>query len=418
MRADRRWLEWGKDAAIVLLTLSAAYLLTMTPLVQDSGLLAPRESPGTKTAAAAGTAAMLPARLALTGEGGRCGVQYDEAWLEELFPPLGALLRDALASAGDPRLITEAVWQRYLGGESVYFDFAGEVPLSALERWLRGPGAGAPAGSARRVLLCAGEGDQVLLCWQEAGSGQFFACSTALTKALHLDPAVENASFNGAYFAFESRTLTGLLAPYTLITEGEQGGAQYAAASPLSAEAGVEAVLEALAFNGQNHVPVSGGEVYVDGGDRLVVSDDGMVTYRAAQGDKYPVDPGLSGGVDGARALAERTLGALCGEARLYLMSAREGGDVLRVRFGYLLDGCAVSLGAEGWAGEFVIREGYVTEFTLRFRSYAAGEQRVLLLPIDKAAAMLPDLNAERRELVIQYRDGGGSGLTPDWVAE
>ena len=39
MRGKRRWLEWGKDMAIVLLSLSAIYLLTMTPLVQDSGLL-------------------------------------------------------------------------------------------------------------------------------------------------------------------------------------------------------------------------------------------------------------------------------------------------------------------------------------------------------------------------------------------
>lgn len=49
MRNKRRWIEWGKDALIVLLTLSAAYLLSVTPLVRDSGLLdllAPQESPG------------------------------------------------------------------------------------------------------------------------------------------------------------------------------------------------------------------------------------------------------------------------------------------------------------------------------------------------------------------------------------
>ena len=39
MRDKRRWIEWGKDALIVLLTLSAVYLLSMTPLIRDSGLL-------------------------------------------------------------------------------------------------------------------------------------------------------------------------------------------------------------------------------------------------------------------------------------------------------------------------------------------------------------------------------------------
>ena len=90
---------------------------------------------------------------------------------------------------------------------------------------------------------------------------------------------------------------------------------------------------------------------------------------------------------------------------------------MMRVRFGYLLDGCAVYLGSEGWAAEFWIRDGCVTQFTLRFRGYAADGERTLLLPVDKAAAMLPDLDAQRRELVLQYRDGGGTSVAPGWVA-
>ncbi len=420
MRDKRRWIEWGKDVLIVLLTLSAVYLLTMTPLVRDSGvldLLSPRESPGAGPSEESGEMVMLPARLAVTGEGGRYGVQYDEGRLEELFPPLGALLGDALASAGTPQSITEGEWRRYLGGTGVYFDFQGEVPLAALKRWLQGPEAGSPSGSARRVLLCAGAEDQVLLCWQEAGSGQFFCCSTALTQSLHLDPAAEGPTSNGAYFAFEDQALTRLLDPYTLITEGEQGREGYDASVPLTSGAGAAAVLEALDYSAQNHAPVSGGEVYLDGGDRLVVSANGTVTYRAAQPEKYPVGRDIADQVDGVRTLAERTLGALCGEAQLYLMSAREEGGTLRVRFGYLLDGCAVRLGGEGWAAEFWVEDGYVTRFTLRFRCYTANGERALLLPIDKAAAMLPDLTDERRELVIQYRDGGGAAVSPDWVA-
>lgn len=95
MGDKRRFIEWGKDALIVLLSLSAAYLLSMTPLVQDSGvleLLSPQESLNPSASTASQGVAMLPARLAISGEGGRCGVQYDKAQLEELFPLLGALL--------------------------------------------------------------------------------------------------------------------------------------------------------------------------------------------------------------------------------------------------------------------------------------------------------------------------------------
>ena len=420
MRNKRRWIEWGKDVLIVLLTLSAIYLLGMTPLVQDSGvldLLAPKESPGAGLSEESRGMVMLPVRLAVTGEGGRYGVQYNEESLEELFPPLGALLRDALASAGTPQSITEGEWQRCLGGTGVYFDFQGEVPLAALKRWLQGPEDASPSGSARRVLLCAGAEDQVLLCWQEAGSGRFFSCPTALTQSLHLDPAAAGLTPNGAYFAFESRELTRLLDPYTLITGGEQDREGYDVSVPLTGGTGTAAVLEALDYNAQSHAPVSSGEVYLDGGDRLVVSANGTVTYRAAQPEKYPVGRDIADGVDGVRALAERTLGALCGEARLYLMSAREEGGALRVRFGYLLDGCAVRLGGEGWAAEFWVEGGYITRFTLRFRCYTANGERALLLPIDKAAAMLPDLTDERRELVIRYRDGGGTAVWPDWMA-
>ncbi len=420
MRDKERWIELGKDALIVLLTLSAVWLLSMTPLIQDSGmvdLLAPKESPGVGQTGAGQVAAMLPVRLAVTGEGGRLGIQYDEGALEEQFPPLGALLGDALASAGQPQAMTEAEWQRCLGAEGVYFDFAGDVPLSALERWLQGPGETELTGSARRVLLCAGEGDQVLLCWQEMAGGGFYSCSTALTQALHLEPVASSVTPNGAYFAFENQALTDRLAPYTLVTEGELGGEGYAMSVPLVGEGETLTVLAALDFNSQNPAPVSGGQVYLDGGDRLVVNRGGTVAYRAAQGEKYPVGDALADGVDGARALAEAALGTMCGEARLYLMSAQEADGVLRVRFGYLLDGCAVYLGNEGWAAEFLIFGGYITQFTLRFRSYAANGERALLLPIDKAAAMLPDLTAQRRELVLQYQDSGGETLFPSWVA-
>ena len=304
MKDKRRLIEWGKNVLIVLLTASAVWLLTMTPLVQDSGLLdlfAPQESPGVGAGGVRQGTAMLPVRLAITGEEGRCGVQYDEARLEELFSPLGALLGDALASAGTPQTLSEGDWQRYLRGTGIYFDFGGGVPLSALERWLQGPGNGALTGSARRVLLCAGTDDQVLLCWQEADGGGFFTCRTGLTQALHLEPAAEGAASNGAYFAFEDQELSQRLAPYTLITEGGEGGTEYTVSAPLAAEGSSAAVLSALSFSSQDHAPVSGGEVYVDGGDRLVVNVNGTVTYRAARsGRRGGRGPDAGGGGPGA----------------------------------------------------------------------------------------------------------------------
>ena len=424
MRGKRRAIEWGKNALIALLTLSALLLLSVTPLVQDSGLtewLRPRRADRGASEVSAQPGLVLPARLAVYRDGERYGLQYDDGQMEELFAAFGPLLGEALSGAGEPAPLTEAAWRDRLCRPGAYFDFSGAVPLSALARWLGG-GACPLKGSARRAALCAGEDDQVALCWQDAGDGGFYTCSTTLSRALHLDPALETVSPNGAYFAFEDAGLTRLLDPFTLITEGEGTGAQYAVTMPLTTASGMETLLNALSFNSQNHVPGSTGEVYLDGADRLVVQDGSIVTYRAAQGEKYPVE-GRDGvmaadqAADGARALAERVLGPLCGDARLYLLSVEEYEGGWRVRFGYRLGGCAVYLYDEGWAAEFIVQRGYITSFVLRVRSYAADGSSVLLLPIDRAAVLLPDLTEEKRELVVRYRDGGGQIVSPSWEA-
>ena len=424
MRSRRRAVEWGKNVLIVLLTLSALFLLSMTPLVRDSGL-AGLLGPGSASLGASGVSAqpgmVLPARLAVYRDGERYGLQYDDETMEERFAAFGPLLGEALSGAGEPAPLTESGWRERLCRPGAYFDFAGEAPLSVLARWLGGE-ACPLEGSARRVALCTGEGDEVALCWQDAGDGGFYACSTTLSRALHLEPALETVTPNGAWFAFEDDDLAGLLAPFTLITEGVGTGAQYAVTMPLNAAAGIETLLDALSFNSQNHAPGSTGEVYLDGADRLVVQDGGTVTYRAAQGEKYPVEnrdgsTSADQAADGARALAERALGSLCGDARLYLMSAEEYGEGWRLRFGYRLDGCAVYLDGEGWAAEFIVQSGYITDFVLRVRGYTADGESVLLLPIDRAAVLLPDLTEEKRELVLRYRDGGGQSVSPHWEA-
>lgn len=423
--SKRRLIEWGKNVLILLLSVSAIYLLTMTPLVQDSGLLDlfssrdNREEDGNVVVL---TAAAHPSRMAVVGHGGRYGVQYDQNTVDELFARLGPLLGEGLVSSGDPQVISENRWQEALSQLCIYFDFDRSIPLAALGSWLHPEGECALKGTARRILLSAGDGDQVRLCYQDEENGQFYSCTTGLSRALHLDSLMESVEGNDARFAFESEELSQLLHPYTLVTEAG-GGEIYAVSNPLAAANVVGAVLKELSFGNESHVSISGGDAYLDGGARLEVSDSGSITYSDGQRQKYPVtavdeQPTVAEMIEAARQLAERTVGTRCGDARIYLESVRETEDGCWVRFGYRLNGSAVWLYEDGWAAEFLIQDGYISHFTLHFRSYAATGSETMLLPMDRAAVMLPGLTDEVRELVIQYRDRGGAEVSPIWVAE
>lgn len=420
---SKRLIEWGKNLVILLLTASALYLLTMTPLVQDSGLadlFAPRvEQPGGEVVL---SAAAHPSRMAVMGGNGRYGLQYDQEAVDELFARMGPLLGEGLTSSGEPRSVSEQDWQSYLIRSGIYYDFDRSIPLSALGSWLDPDGVCSLEGTARRILLIAGENDRVWLCYQDGADGRFYACTTELSCSLHLEPLVNSEEGNAAQFAFENEELSRLLRPYTLVTEGGNGEI-YTAVNPLDAYGEEAAVLKKLSFGSDSHAPVSGGEAYLDGSARLEVTEGGTLIYNDGQQRKYPVAAAgehatVAEVIEAARQLAEGTMGTRCGQARLYLESVRETQDGYRVRFGYRLNGSAVWLYEEGWAAEFLIREGCISEFTMHFRAYSDSGEKALLLPMNQAAVILPGLTDEARELVIQYRDRGGETVSPGWVAE
>ena len=424
MRRTRRWVELGKDVLIAALALSAIALFTMTPLVQDSGLLSTTPLPvqAGRGDSVTLTAAAYPSRMALTSDAGRYGVQYDQSAVDQLFSQTGALLGEALTSAGQAEALDEERWRALLQGENLYFDFSGQIPLAALGSWLDPQGQQcALEGSARRILLAAGEEDTVLLCWQ-GEEDAFFSCQTGLSRSLHLSPAVTGTEENGALFAFENQSLSPLLDPYTLFTESVSQTV-YAASTPVSSGSDLSWLLDALSFNGQNHTSITGGEAYLEGDDRLEVRSGGTVLFRAGQPGRYPVartgaQPTLAEMVEAARELAEATIGANCGQARLHLISARETQEGWLIQFGYQLDGSSVWLYEDGWAAQFLVRDGFVTQFTLQFRTYTDTGEQAVLLPADRAAAILPTLTRQPRELVLQYRDQGESLVEPIWVAQ
>lgn len=410
------WTERLKSLLILLLTVSAVWMLILL-FAGSSGRpgLLPQQAAAEQTPTYADTqGAPLPAVIVITSPAGRYGVQADRATIGSLFARVSPLLEDALTAAGPAEEISEADWQEGLSQEGLYLDFWGEIPFSVLADSLS-DAEGPLAGSTRRLALCAGPEDQVLLRWQDPSSLLFYSSTTALNRSLHLSALAADYSANGTYFAYENETLSQLVSPYTLVT-GDSSTGEYTASNPLSGT-DLSSVLSALSFSSQNHTRISSGEVYVDGGDRLEVRDNGTLSYRSSGPGKYPAGSTLAEAVQAARTLAERALSSLAGSGEVCLLDASQSENGISIHFGYRLDGSPVVLSNQDWCASFTAQGGYLTEYTLVFRTYTPSDNHTPLLPISRAALILPDLTDQRLELFTQYRDSGDEPVALEWVA-
>lgn len=422
--------EWGKNLLILGLSLSAVYLFTLSPLYLNSPLRGwtSRMLPvGDGTAVSVSlTAAARPTAMAVTSSAGRYGLQYDTAAVDALFDQTGGLLGEALGSAGAPVAVPEWRWRGALGDEGVYFDFSGVIPFSALAGWLGdGERNDQLSGDVRRLVLAPGEDGAVWLYYQDGRDpGVFRACATALKVDSHLTPLVTAFAPNGASFAFEEEALA-LCYPYTLIAGGTTSAAVYTASSPLAA--GGEALkqaLSALSFSGAlvTSYAVDGGTVYRVGEDSLLAGRDGSLTYYGTDGSLYPVAsegsaPTLAEMIETTRRMVASVVEPVCGDARLYLISAsEEGGDTV-ITYGYSLNGAQVWTGNGGWAAQFTLTDGLLAGFTVYPRCYTATGGGTPLLPAAQAAAAMEARGAGGSELLLVYRDAGGEHVLAGWAA-
>lgn len=422
--------EWVKNLLIIGLSLSALYLFTLSPLYLNSPLrgwtsrLGPAAEGG-QTVSVSFTAAARPTRMAVNSGAGRYGLQYDAAGVSALFSQTGSLLGEALGSAGEAAAVSEGRWRRALTGESLYFDFSGSIPFSALTSWLSGEENPLLTGDVRRLALAPGnDGEEVWLFWQDAwNSALFYASVTNLRVSAHLEPQLTAFAPNGARFAFEDEALAAYY-PYTLITDEPGSAAVYAASNPVAAreDPAMKQLLSALSFSGVLVAEYAMGDdaVYRAGENTLTVSRDGSLAYHGTDGSYYPVasegaQPTLAEMIETTRRLAAGALQPLCGEAELYLLSARQEDGETWITYGYSLNGAPVWTGNEGWAAQFKLVNGALTGFVMHPRSYYATDRATLVLPAVQAAAAMSALEVQDSELLLVYRDVGGETVSAGW---
>lgn len=421
-----RLIEWGKSFLIVLLALSALYLLSLTHVFDDGpkdflGLFASRPAASSEpTPVPSSSSSVYPVRLAVCRDGQRYGVQYDQAAVDTAYAELATLFSEAFSSAAQPRQIRASTWRATLGRTGIYLDYLYAVPLDILSG-LAEEGEHNPilTGSARRVCLAEDENGGVSLFYINETDGSYYASQTTLSLTSHLETAVSEFSPNGAMFAFEVADMA-TLDPYTLLTAAPQANT-YTAGNPLAADsARISELLTTLTFHAQNATldPVLGGQ-YVEGSDFLRLSSHGVVTFHTVgdTGFRFPLsDTSMQGALDYVSTLTSATVGAWCGQARLQLSGIEQTPDGLIITFQYCLNGSPVALSEES-AARFVVQNGAVTDFSLYLRTYTNTEETSPLLPVLQAAAAMEALDTDGKELVLLYQDSGGETVSAYWAA-
>lgn len=432
-RRRRRLVEWGKNAVIVLLLLSALWLVSRPQLyggqIEEwlSAAFSAGEDGGTAPVVETVdvTQVVRPVRMAAMGEQGRYGTAYDAPGTAALFSATADLLNEALSSAQSPQRVTQQRWEEALSASpGLYFEFAGALPLSVMADLLSNGESGSTlTGTAARLCLCVRQGG-VQLLYQDEGDGRYYAAATDVVGGVQLSAAVEGLTANGTQFAFE-RADCAALAPHTMLPAQTPQPVDYLTSAPLAAEENAAALREQLGFGAQGTASyeVADGTVYLNGGDALRLGTGGRVTFTAGEGElRFPVAAGPEGAapvetMEAVYLLVQRAVSPWLGEGELHLARYETGEDgAVRIEFEYYLGGARVLLWDGSPAAAVTVQGGAVTDLSLCLRGYTAGSTASAVLPVTQAAAAVSVGEGEGGELLLCYRDLGGSSASAGWA--
>lgn len=423
-----RLIEWGKTLLILLLAISAVYLMGQTQF--SDGML---ESVRDRLSSAASngeegladhskSTVIRPVRLVMTLEGGqRYGVQYNQTESDSAFSSVSTLLAEALSSASTPQKIGQWTWRSNLNEVGIYLDLHDPLPLEVLSGQTNsGQQSAVSSVTVRRICLAAGQNDSVNLLYIDESDGNFYFCATTLSRRSHLDPVLTGRSANGALFAFEVPGMEHV-APYVLLTTTPKP-VKYRSENPLMSDSTrMGELLNTLSLRGRsNELDPTVGGLLVEGNDSLRLMEDGTLTFHTIGDTDFRLllpENTLQGALDYTRELAAATVGKWCQEATLYLSGVQETDNGLEIRYRYCLNGIPVELPEGNPAARFTVRNGAVTDFFLYFRAYSVTDETTLILPELQAAAVLGTSAAEENELTLIYPDSGGDLVGACWIA-
>ncbi len=419
----RRLINALQNVAMVVLSLSALYLLISLPIFQgavarrfQTFLTTPVSDSGEDAVGLDGEFASVG--LMVTGSNGhdryglRCAATNDPV-LKEILP----LFQEALGSAGEIGLAADLTLQTALESPGIFLDLASQLPLKAVSVWLGGEETVFDRQVSSMALTTEEPGSAMLyLC---SGEGEIFRYATALPVSA-VETLCENAAPNGSAFAYETNYAA--LDPYAILAPEPDGLKNITGSLPGGYS--TYNILTALDFNAHTsyRYPESGGaEVVIDTPRTLRISPDGTVSYTGAgevDSELYrAAKPGDVPTMDGALRAACRlanalTTGSVASPLYLYAVDATEDG--WQIFFRYQWEGIPIHFPDGPDALSVTVSGGEVTSFTYRSRLYEEAGPAEKLLPVSMAvsiASLYPGGG-----LNVGYIDAGGDSLAPQWL--
>jgi len=421
-----------QNALIILLTVSALFLLSQTALFGSLSAKSPEqifdrffgaEISETADSSAALSNLAAPMQILFINDFSRFG-QTSVTVRSSVFESISPLLSDALSSASSPVSVSEADFFSALQECGIYCDFTISLPLSILENALGIESQIKTDHFVRRALLFPDGQDVKLYLVDDTGLCTLYATTVAGRAVTEL---LDAQSDNGAYLCAQLPDEFVGLSPYTLIVSEQPQLYALSAVNPL-AEADLSDLLRAAEFNPhtENRYTESSGTVVIREGDSsLRIAQDGTVTYQgssaepnslyhvAAQGAK----PTALETMRAIQAFASSFLQNKTGSAALCLSSMVSTAAGYRVYLDYAVNGTPIFFADGSHAAAFTVSGNTITAFSLHFRSYGLTDEAALILPLQQAFAIAQS-SYENAEPRIYYVDSGTSIVFPGWIAE
>ena len=420
---NKRLVNGLQNAALLLLTASALFLLLHTPVLHGGWALTspaasltpqPIQETAGELSAMLGSVHIMVAADSEYGRFGQLCVGEDDPLVQQVIP----LFREALGSAAELEAAAHQDFQDALAGTAIYVDFNTQLPLTAVAACL-----GETAGTdrpIRAIALAAGQIEGVSM-YLRSEDGGLFRCATALPVSA-VEAICASVQPNGSSFAYETNYTA--LEPYTLLAARVSQPPELQADLP----AGYNHynLLTALDFNAHTNFWYTDrdGAVVVEESPRtLRIGPDGTVLYSGAEPVSLPLyrvngsggRPALPEVLRAAWNLAS-ALTSGTGASTLRLCGVEETESGYEVHFRYQVGSVPICFPDESDALSVTISGTGITGFAYRCRTYTPLEEAGAPLLPPAMAAAIASLHPDSG-LSLAYVDAGTPQLSPCWLS-